>query len=255
VTKTFEGKVALVTGTSSGIGRATAVAFAREGARVVLASRDEAGNAETLRLVRAAGGEGVFIRADMTRAADVEAMVRGAVEAFGRIDHAVNNAGVPGPARALFEHSEAEFDEIVAVNLKGVWLSMKHEIAQMLAQGGGAIVNVASVGGLLGAAGISVYAASKHGVVGLTRAAALELARANVRVNAVCPAVIRGTAMIDWLFQARPDVGQRLLDSLPMGRGGQPEEVAAAVLYLCSDGASFITGHALPVDGGTVAGR
>ncbi len=251
----LEGRTAIVTGASSGIGRATAIAFAKQGARVAIASRGVAGNEETVRLIREAGGEAVMFTTDVTREADVAAMVKGTVGAFGRLDFAFNNAGVSGVPKGVFEFSEEEFDEVMNANLKGVWLCMKHEIPQMLAQGGGAIVNMSSMGGLLGARGLSLYAASKHGVLGMTKCAAIELATANIRVNAVCPAVIRNTVMVEHIFQTLPEVGKALVSSAPMGRGGQPDEVAGAVMWLCSDSASYVTGHALPVDGGTNAGR
>lgn len=255
MSKMFAEKVALVTGTSSGIGRAIAIAFAKEGARVVLASRSTEGNQETLSLVRAAGGEGIIIATDVTKEADVIAMVKGTVDAFGRLDFAVNNAAISGTPKGIFEFTEAEYYEIVDANLKGVWLCMKHEIPQMLAQRGGAIVNISSLGGLLGAPGLSIYTASKHGVVGLTKCAAIELGTSNVRVNAICPAVIRGTIMVERMAVEHPDLFNRLAAAHPMGRCGQPEEIASAAVWLCSDGASFVTGHALPVDGGTFAGR
>lgn len=251
----LEGKVALITGTSSGIGRAAALEFAKEGAKVVAASRNEEANGETVRMIRDAGGEAIAVKTDVGVAADVEALVKRAVEVYGRIDCAFNNAGVPSAPAPIFEATEDDFDAVIRVNLKGVWLCMKYEIRQMLAQGGGAIVNMSSMGGLLGARGLSAYTASKHGVLGLTKSAALEVATAGIRINAVCPAVIRNTVMIEWLVKERPEIAKPLLEGHPMGRGGQPEEVAAAVVWLCSSKASFITGHALPIDGGTFAGR
>lgn len=251
----LEGKVALITGTSTGIGRASAIEFAKEGAKVVAASRNEEANGETVRMIRDQGGEAIAVRADVTIASDVEALVKKAVDTYGRLDCAFNNAGVPSTPAPLFDQTEEDFDATIRVNLKGVWLCMKYEIRQMLAQGGGAIVNMSSMGGLIGMRGIAGYTASKHGVLGLTKTAALELATTGIRVNAVCPGGIRGTVMIEWLVKERPEIAGPLLASHPMGRGGQPAEVAAAVVWLCSSNASFITGHALPIDGGTFAGR
>lgn len=250
----LENKVALITGASSGIGRATAVAFAKAGAKVVLASRSEASTQQTLRMVEEYGGKGIFVKTDVTIAKDVENLVQKTLETYGRLDCAFNNAGVGGTPGPLFQLAEEEFDQIVDTNLKGVWLCLKYQIPVMLANGGGSIVNMSSVGGLLGAAGTAAYTASKHGVVGLTRVAAIEYARANVRVNAVCPSVIDHTVMVDYVKEAHPEVYNYLLGTHPIGRIGQPKEVANAVTWLCSDEASFITGVAFPVDGGTVAG-
>jgi len=247
------GKVALVTGGASGIGRATALAMAREGARVVVADVAEAGGAETVQRIVAAGGQAVFQRADVAEPANVEALVRCAVETYGRLDCAFNNAGIEGVVAAPHEYPDDVFDRVIAVNLKGVWLCLKAEVRQMLAQGGGAIVNTASAAGLVGAPTISAYDASKHGVVGLTKSFALAYARQGIRVNAVCPGIIR-TPMVERSFLARdPNAVARLEASEPVGRMGTPEEVAEAVVWLCSDAASFVTGVALPVDGGMVA--
>ncbi len=247
------GKVALVTGGASGIGRATALAMAREGARVVVADVAEAGGAETVQRIAAAGGQAVFQRADVAEPDDVEALVRCAVETYGRLDCAFNNAGIEGAVAAPHEYPDDVFDRVIAVNLKGVWLCLKAEVRQMLAQGGGAIVNTASAAGLVGAPTISAYDASKHGVVGLTKSFALAYARQGIRVNAVCPGIIR-TPMVERSFLARdPNAAARLEASEPVGRLGTPEEVAEAVVWLCSDAASFVTGVALPVDGGMVA--
>jgi NAD(P)-dependent dehydrogenase (short-subunit alcohol dehydrogenase family) len=250
----LEGRVALVTGAASGIGRATALAFAGEGGKVVVADiAAEAGRA-TVDLIEAAGGDAIFVHADVSRPDDVAQLVKSAVATYGRLDCAHNNAGIEGavPAGTAFhEYPDAVWDQVMAINLKGVWLCLKAEIAQMLVQGGGAIVNTASIAGLVGGFG-SAYTAAKHGVVGLTRSAALEYAARGIRVNAVCPGVI-ATPMVERAFARRPEAEQLFLAGEPIGRFGTPEEVASAVVWLCSDAASFLTGVALPVDGGWVA--
>jgi NAD(P)-dependent dehydrogenase (short-subunit alcohol dehydrogenase family) len=248
----LSGQVALVTGAATGIGRAIALAFAREGRKVVVSDVDAAGGEGTVEQIRAVGGEARFIRCDVTRDAEVRALMEGCKEAYGRLDYAVNNAGVDLEKGKLADGSESEFDTIMAVNVKGVWLCMKHEIPLMLAQGGGAIVNTASVAGLGAAPKMSIYAASKHAVIGLTRSAAVEYGKKNVRINAVCPAVI-DTDMFRRAAEADPRKAQLALTVHPVGRIGKVEEVAAAVLYLCSDAAGFTTGIALPVDGGQTA--
>ena len=248
----LDGKVALVTGSGSGIGRASALAFARAGATVVGADVVVDGGQETLRLIQAAGGQGLFLKTDVSRAAEVEALIKQTVTTYGRLDCAHNNAGVEGTFVSTTEYSEADWDRVLAINLKGVWLCLKYEIAQMLRQGGGAIVNTASGAGLVGVVGLSAYVASKHGVVGLTKTAALEYAKAGVRVNAVCPGVIQ-TPMVERLTRSRPDLSEALVAAEPMGRTGKAEEIAEAAVWLCSDAASFVTGHAMSVDGGYVA--
>ena len=248
----LENQVALITGGSSGIGRASALVFAEEGAKVVVAARRVAEGEETARLVRAAGGDAAFVRADVSKNGDVEAMVRFAVETYGRLDCAFNNAGVEKDSLRIVDFPQEDWDEVIAINLTGVWLCMKHEIRQMLAQGAGAIVNNSSTDGLVGDANVNAaYVASKHGVVGLTKSVGLEYARQNIRVNAVCPGWVRTPMVTDGVTEAQ--VQATVEREEPVGRIGEPEEVARAAAWLCSDAASFITGAALPVDGGVVA--
>jgi NAD(P)-dependent dehydrogenase (short-subunit alcohol dehydrogenase family) len=249
----LKGKVAVVTGAASGIGRATALAFAQEGARVVIADRDGGGAEETLAMVRNAGADAIMVRVDVAHEADVAAMIEQATRSFGGVDVAFNNAGIEGPVgRTTAELTEAEFDRLIGVNLKGVWLCMKHEIPAMIARGGGSIVNCASIAGLVGFPGAAAYVASKHGVIGLTRTASLELARARIRVNAVCPGVI-DTPMIDRATGDRADQRALYANAEPVGRLGRADEIASAVIWLSSPAASFVTGTAIPVDGGWVA--
>lgn len=248
----IDGKVALVTGGGSGIGRATALALAREGAKVVVSDVAVEGGEETVRLIKAAGGEAIFSRADVARNAEVEALVQQTVATYGRLDCAFNNAGIEGATKQTTECSEEAWEQTIAINLKGVWLCMKHEIQQMLKQGGGAIVNTASVAGLVGFAGLPDYVASKHGVVGLTKTAALEYAKAGIRVNAVCPGAIR-TPMLERGMRTMPGFAETAVAMEPVGRLGTPEEIAEAVVWLCSDAASFVTGLPMAVDGGLIA--
>lgn len=253
MTTDLQGKVALVTGGTSGIGRDAAVLFAKSGAKVVVAGRREAEGKETVEMIRAAAGDGLFVKTDVSKAAEVEALVRKTVEEFGRLDVAFNNAGIEGNWVPITEQSEEDWDRTVDINLKGVWLSLKYEIRQMLKQGGGgAIVNMASVAGLIGSSGAATYAASKHGVMGLTKAAALETARSGIRVNVVCPAVIE-TAMAERLF-GEPQANKFALSLHPIGRFGTPSEISEAVLWMCSDRASFMTGQSIVLDGGFLAG-
>lgn len=248
----LQGKVALVTGAASGIGRATALAAAREGARLLVVDAVAAGE-ETARLIKQAGGEAVFCKCDVTRAAEVEAMVAAAVKNFGRLDCAHNNAGIAGRQLKTADDTEENFDRVIAVDLKGVWLCMKYEILQMLKQGeGGAIVNTASAAGLVGSHGMPAYSAAKHGVVGLTRVAALEYARNNIRVNCVCPGVI-DTAMVAEISGSHPRMKEKLVAAEPVRRLGKPEEVGEAVVWLLSGFASFVSGAAMPVDYGLTA--
>jgi NAD(P)-dependent dehydrogenase (short-subunit alcohol dehydrogenase family) len=247
-----EGKAGLVTGAAGGIGRATALALAREGAAGVVVNDVESRRAdgeETVRLIEAEGGEARFVAANVTKAADQQALVAATVDAFGRLDFAHNNAGVEYHA-TIPETEEAEFDRVVDVNLKGVWLGMKFQIPQMLAQGGGAIVNTASLAGLLAVPALGAYIASKFGVVGLTKTAALEFANDGIRVNCVCPAAIR-TYMVEHL---PPERQAELTAPQALRRLGEPDEVAQSVVWLCSDRSSFVTGIALPVDAGSTAG-
>ena len=249
----LNGKVTLVTGGASGIGRAAAIAFAREGAKVLVADMAEDGGRETVKLIHDAGGEAAFVKCDVARASDAEALVATAVKTFGRLDGAFNNAGVAGKIARTADDTEENFDRIMAVNLRGVWLCMKYEIQQMVKQGhGGAIVNTASAAGLVGSHGMPAYTASKHGVVGLTKTAALEYARTGIRVNAVCPGVI-DTAMVAGMVSAHPRLKDALVGVEPIARMGKPAEIAEAVTWLLSDAASFVTGAAMPVDGGMVA--
>ena len=251
----FAGKVVLITGGTSGIGRATAVAFAEQGANVVVAGRREAEGAESVMLVEKAGGNGLFVRTDVAIEKEVEAMVARTVEYFGQLDFAFNNAGVSGRERDSgkgIANTNEFFNRIMDTNVRGVFFSLKHEIPAILQSGGGAIVNNASVAGLRAfITGIPIYTASKFAVVGLTRSVALEFAAKGVRVNAVCPATIE-TEMTERLRQNN-ELRAKFIAMHPIGRFGQLEEVAAAVLYLCSPGAAFITGVALPVDGGALA--
>jgi NAD(P)-dependent dehydrogenase (short-subunit alcohol dehydrogenase family) len=250
----FSGKVALVTGGASGIGRACAQLFASEGASVVVSDVALEGGHETVRLIEEDGGEAFFVEADVSKAAQVEALVGGTVEAYGHLDYAFNNAGIEGRmATNTADYLEEDWDRVIAVNLKGVWLCMKHEIAHMLRRGGGSIVNNSSVEGLVGLQGTSAYAASKHGVVGLTKTAALEYAQSGIRVNAVCPGLIR-TPMVERYTGGDAETeAQWAAIFEPVGRMGSSEEVAEAVVWLCSEAASFVTGHAMAVDGGFLA--
>jgi len=246
-----QGKVALVTGGGSGIGRATALAFAHEGARVGVADISQESANETAQLLRESGAEALPFACDVSVGAQVEHLVQAVVSGFGRLDCAFNNAGIEGgpPGARLHEYTENTWERVLDVNLKGVWLCMKYEIAAMLATGnGGSIVNTSSIAGLI-AGGNSGYVASKHGVIGLTRRAAVEYGPQSIRVNAVCPGSIR-TAMLERLFQSTPHREGMLVERTPLRRLGQPEEVAEAVIWLCSDAASFVTGHPLVIDGG-----
>jgi NAD(P)-dependent dehydrogenase (short-subunit alcohol dehydrogenase family) len=253
VTRDLEDKVAIITGGTSGIGRETAVLFAQAGAKVVVAGRREREGEETVQMVRKAGGEGIFVKTDVARSADVQALVNKTVEKYGRLDTAFNNAGIEGNWAPIAEQGEKDWDSVIDINLKGVWLCLKYELRQMLKQGGGGtIVNMSSVAGLMGAASAAPYVASKHGVIGLTRTAALENASKQIRVNAVCPAVIE-SPMEHRLFGA-PDVHEYMMHRHPIGRIGKPSEIAEAVLWLASEKSSFMTGHYIVLDGGFLVG-
>jgi len=248
----FTGKVALVTGGSSGIGRATAIVFARKGASVVVASRRAEEGEETVKLVKEAGSDGFFVKTDVTQAADVEAMVEQTIRSYGRLDYAFNNAGIEQAPSPLVEQTEETFDHIIDINVKGVWLSMKYQIPQMLKNGGGAIVNMSSIAGLVGMAGVPIYVASKHAVVGLTKSVALEYAKQGIRVNAVSPGAIE-TDMFDRFVKDHPQAREQMMAMHPLGRAGKSEEIANAVVWFCSDEAAFVTGQTLALDGGFTA--
>jgi NAD(P)-dependent dehydrogenase (short-subunit alcohol dehydrogenase family) len=250
MSKTFSGKVALVTGGAAGIGQATAEAFAAQGARVVVSDIDEKSGQSVVEGIRATGGEAVFVRCNVVDADEVKALMASVISHYGQLDCAFNNAGIEIEQDKLADGNEAVFDSIMDVNVKGVWQCMKHEIPLMLANGGGSIVNTASVAGLGAAPKMSIYSASKHAVLGLTRSAAVEYGKKGVRVNAVCPAVI-DTDMFRRAAALEPRKAEVAAAMHPVGRIGKAEEIAAAVLYLCSEGAAFTTGIALPVDGGS----
>ncbi len=241
------GKVAIVTGGGSGIGRATALALAVEGVNVMVSDVNVEGGQETVRLI---GDNASFVSCDVSKASDVEALVEATLKTYHRLDYAVNSAGVGGDMVPTDRRDEAIWDLTMNVNLKGVWLSMKYEIPAILAGGGGSIVNIASAAGLIGFRYGSAYSASKHGVVGLTRSAALEYAKKGIRVNAVCPG-FTDTPMVDEMKEGNPKMAEATIKAIPMRRLGTPEEIAQAVLWLCSDASSFVTGHALAIDGGT----
>lgn len=251
MTQEFQSKSVLITGATGGIGQATALAFARAGARLMLADLDATAGEALAAQVRALGAEAQFHKADVTQEAEVAELVAASVRAYGRLDCAFNNAGIEIETGRITDCDVSVFDRIMAVNVKGVWLCLKHQLKQMEAQGGGAIVNTASVAGLVGAPRLAAYSGSKHAVLGLTKSTAAEFAKNNIRINAVCPGVIR-TAMSQRWFDKDPTMPQRLAALHPAGRLGEPEEVAAVVLWLCSPAASFVTGHAHTVDGGYV---
>lgn len=252
--RAFENKVVLVTGGSTGIGRASALAFANAGAKVVISGRREKEGFETVALIKTSGGQGTFIRADMTRESEVELLVAQTISTYGRLDAAFNNAGIEGEVgKQTHEQSLANYRAVMDTNVLGVLLAMKHEIGAMLKNGGGAIVNNASVGGLIGFPGVSVYVASKHAVLGLTKTAALEYAKQGIRVNAVSPGGIETPMLHRFTGGPGTEFFNQLAGMHPVGRLGRPEEIAEAVVWLCSDKASFVTGVSLTADGGWTA--
>ena len=249
----MKGKIALVTGATTGIGRATAIEFARNGAAVVVSDVNTAEGLKTANLIENEGGEATFVECDVSASADVEALISQVLKKHGRLDAAHNNAGVEGARVPLIDLTEEQWDAVMAVNLKGVWMCMKHEIPQMLEQGGGAIVNTSSVAGLMGMKGSTAYGTAKHGVIGLTKTAALEYADRGVRVNAVCPGAVR-TPMTERLMGNDPEREAMYMSIQPIGRFGTTAEIANMVVWLCSDAASLVTGTAIPIDGGVMAG-
>ena len=254
--RTIAGKVVLITGGSSGIGRSTGLLFAREGAQVVVAARRADEGEQTIRMIREAGGDALFVRTDVSHAASVHTLVNTCVERYGRLDYAVNNAGIEGSITPLADYREDDWDAIIDINLKGVWLCMKAEIAQMQHNGGGAMVNISSIGGLIGFPRFGPYVATKHGIIGLTKTAALEYAADNIRVNVICPGLI-DTPMADRFAEgmqaAGMDAEQMVLSLTPLKRRGTPAEIAEAAVWLCSEAASYVTGHSMVVDGGFMA--
>lgn len=253
MTLEFHNKVALVTGGTSGIGRDTSILFAKSGAKVVVAGRREREGQETIDMVHAAGGEAIFVQTDVSQTPQVQFLVQKTVDTYGRLDIAFNNAGIEGRWIPIVDQPEEDWDSTIDINVKGVWLCMKYQLRQMIKQrAGGAIVNMASVAGFIGAAGAATYCASKHAVMGLTKSAALEVARNDIRVNVICPGIIE-TPMGQRIFGA-PEVTKWALGFYPLGRFGKPMEVAEAVLWMCSDRASFMTGQSIVLDGGFLSG-
>ena len=252
MTKQFSGKVALVTGGASGLGRVSALALAHEGARLVVADVAVDEGEATVQLIADAGGHGLFVKADVTRSDEVEAMVQATLKAFGRLDFALNNAGIDGVRARTDKYPEEVWHQVINLNLTGVFLCLKHELPVMVEQGRGVIINMASVAGVTGFPGHAAYTASKHGVIGLTKTAALDYAQAGIRVNAICPAYTH-TPMVARMLERKPDLEAKLISRVPLRRLGTAEEIAQAAIYLFSDAAAFITGHSLVLDGGIMA--
>ncbi|MFC0185783.1 NAD(P)-dependent dehydrogenase, short-chain alcohol dehydrogenase family [Pseudarcicella hirudinis] len=249
----FEGKVALVTGSASGLGRATALLFAEKGAKVVVSDVAEEGGLETVRLITSSGGHASFISCDVSNEHEVIQLISHTLETYGQLDFGVNNAGIGGLMTPTHLYPSAEFEKVMSINTNGVFLCMREELQVMLEQGFGSIVNVSSVAGLAGFPNNLAYSASKHAVIGMTKTAGLEYARKGIRVNAVCP-VFTITPMVTEMFEIIGDQKDKLQASIPMKRFGQPEEIAETIVWLCSDAASFVTAHAMPIDGGFMAG-
>ena len=252
MTRQFSGKVALVTGGASGIGRVTALALAKEGAQVTVADVSVEEGEATAKMIADAGGQAIFTKADVTKTGEVEAMVKATVKAFGRLDFALNNAGIDGVRARTADYPEEVWHQVIDINLTGVFLCLKHELPVMVKQKSGVIVNLSSVAGVTGFPGHAAYTASKHGVIGLTKTAALDYAKVGIRVNAVCPAYTR-TPMVTRMLASHPEFEAKLMERVPLKRLGTAEEIAQAVIYLFSDAAAFITGHSLVLDGGIVA--
>jgi NAD(P)-dependent dehydrogenase (short-subunit alcohol dehydrogenase family) len=250
--KQFQDKVAIVTGATSGIGRAAAIAYAKEGAKVVVAGRRAKEGEETVRLLQAEGGEGIFVMTDVSKAVQVKELVERTLQKFGRLDIAFNNAGIEQVPLPFLEQEEETFDQVVNNNAKGVWLSMKYEVPAMLKTGGGSIVNTASVLGVLGIPGNEIYSASKHAIIGLTKSVAVEFGKQGIRVNAILPGVV-DTDMYQRFAGDKPEFREQMEAMHPIGRIGKPEEMAEAAIWLSSSKASFVTGHSLMVDGGYTA--
>jgi NAD(P)-dependent dehydrogenase (short-subunit alcohol dehydrogenase family) len=250
--KQFSGKVALVTGGASGLGRVSAIALGREGAKVVVSDVAVSEGEATVQMITAAGGQAIFTKADVTKSSEVEALVQATVKAFGRLDFALNNAGIDGVRARTSNYPEDVWHQVINLNLTGVFLSLKFELPVMVEQGSGVIINMSSVAGVTGFPGHAAYTASKHGVIGLTKTAALDYAKAGIRVNAICPAYTR-TPMLSRMLEQKPELESKLISRVPLQRLGTAEEIAQAVIYLFSESAAFITGHSLVMDGGIVA--